>query len=416
MSWTRWSRRVIRPRIPRGRRGLLSAGGALAVVAAVAAVLVSVLGGAGGPAPHRSPGNADGLPHTRVRMSAGACGQDWTQGHSGSQVFDVYNASGGPAEVDLVDPGSGAVYGEVEGLAPGTSRPLQVTLGGGSYAFKCLPDDADAFTGPTVRITGHAAAGPAAVPVTQHDLIPSTLAYQQWIGDRMGELADKVGALRDAIDGGDLDAARTAWLPAHLVYERMGAAYGTFGDADKAINGTTAGLAQGTSDPRFIGFHRIEYGLWHGQSADQLRGPADQLAKDVDQLRAGWPQARMDPAQLGLRAHEILENTVQFELTGRTDYGSGSNLATARANLDGTRTVLGYLRPLLTGSRFPGLPRLDSALDRVQRTLDGFDTGGHWTPLGGLSRPQREKADADVGAAVEQLASVAAVCDVRRTS
>ncbi|MDF3292509.1 EfeM/EfeO family lipoprotein [Streptomyces silvisoli] len=407
---------MIRPRIPRGRRGLLSAGGALVAVAVVVAVLVSAMDGTGRPAARQSAAYPDGLPHTRVTMSAGDCGQGWTDGHGGDQVFDVHNASSGPAEVDLVDPGTGAVYGEVEGLAPGTTRPLQVTLGGGSYAFKCLPDDADAVTGPTVRIAGHAAAGPAAVPVSQHDLIPPTIAYQQWIGGQMGQLADRVGALKDAVDSGDLDAARAAWLPAHLVYERMGAAYGTFGDADKAINGTTAGLPRGSSDPRFTGFHRIEYGLWHGQSAEQLRLPADQLGKDVDQLRSGWSQARMDPAQLGLRAHEILENTVQFELTGRTDYGSGSNLATARANLDGTRTALGYLRPLLTAARLPQLPRVDAALDRMQRTLDGFETDGHWTALNALSRTQRERVDADAGAAVEQLAAVAAVCDVRRTS
>lgn len=385
-------------------------------VAVAVAVLVSAVGGTGRTAVRRSATYPDGLPHTRVTVSAGGCGQGWTSGRAGDQVFDVHNASSGPAEVDLVDPGTGAVYGEVEGLAPDTTRPLQVTLGGGSYAFKCLPDDADALTGPTVRIAGPAQAGPAAVPVTQHDLIPPTIAYQQWIGGQMGQLADKVGALRDAIDSGDFDAARAAWLPAHLVYERMGAAYGTFGDADKAINGTTAGLPQGTSDPRFTGFHRIEYGLWHGQSGDQLRGPADQLAKDVDQLRSTWPQARMDPAQLGLRAHEILENTEQFELTGRTDYGSGSNLATARANLDGTTTALGYLRPLLTTARLPQLPRVDAALDRVRHTLDGFGSDGHWSALNALSRAQREQVNADVGAAVEQLAAVAAVCDVRRTS
>src|SRR5207249_1929316 len=134
--------------------------------------------------------------------------------------------------------------GEVEGLAPGTERPIRVTLGAGSYAFKCLPDDADAVTGPIVHITGgKVRSGPAAVPVTQQQLIPPTLAYQKWIGARTVELADKTDVLRDAIDRGDLSAARAAWLPAHLVYERMGAAYGTFGDADSAINGTTAGLS-----------------------------------------------------------------------------------------------------------------------------------------------------------------------------
>jgi iron uptake system component EfeO len=231
----------------------------------------------------------------------------------------------------------------------------------------------------------------------------------------MGSLAGAARKLDTAIRSGDPERARKAWLTAHLVYERLGAAYGTFGDADAAINGTTAGLAGGVHDRDFTGFHRIEYGLWHGESATALRPFADRLVKDVLTLRTTWQQARMDPLDLGLRAHEILENTVQFELTGRTDYGSGSNLATARANLDGTRVVLSRLRPVLTG-RYPGLKELDAALDRTGAVLDRQEHGGHWVPPARLSRTEREKVNAAVSGLVERLADIAALCDVRRSS
>ncbi|WP_151483788.1 EfeM/EfeO family lipoprotein [Streptomyces albicerus] len=402
------------PRSAARRRTLLLAGGALvAAVAVTAGVLAAGGSGTGG----RASAAADGLRHTTVEVATSGCGRGWSDPEPGRQVFDLSNTSSTAAEVYLTDAKTGAVYGEVEGLAPGTVRPMPVTLGNGAYAFKCLPDDADAVTGPTVRITGGGTvkSGPAAVPVSQQDLIPPTLAYQKWIQSRTVELARKTDVLRDAVDRGDLAAARAAWLPAHLVYERMGAAYGTFGDADAEINGTTAGLSGGVHDKDFAGFHRVEYGLWHGAPARSLRGPADRLAEAVHALRDSWPTQRMDPADVGLRAHEILENTVQFELTGRTDYGSGTNLATARANLDGTRVLLGYLRPLLT-TRDTGLTGLDSQMDRAQHTLDGFDHDGRWTPLAELTRAQREKVNADLGELVERLADVAALTDVRRTA
>ncbi|QHC23990.1 EfeM/EfeO family lipoprotein [Streptomyces sp. GS7] len=357
---------------------------------------------------------ADGLVHTSIEISPSGCGHGWRHPRPGTQVFDLHNTSSNAAEVYLKAVGTGAVYGEVEGIGPGTTRQLRVRLGQGSYAFMCLPDDADAVTGPTVRITGGGRGGPAAAPITQHDLIDPSIDYQKWVGGGLDDLVRQTGALRDAVTRGDLAAARDAWLPAHLTYERLGAAYGAFGDADKKINGTTAGLAGGVRDPEFTGFHRVEYGLWHGESADALRAPAGALADAVTALRDDWAQARMDPAALGLRAHEILENTVQFELTGRTDYGSGSNLATARANLDGTRAVLARLRPLLT-TRFPELPQLDQQLDRTQRLLDGFRADGRWTPLGELDRGRREQANAVLGDLVERLASVATLCDPRRT-
>ncbi|WP_239074533.1 EfeM/EfeO family lipoprotein [Streptomyces sp. SID10853] len=372
--------------------------------------------GSGAPAGHPAAAVSDGLRHTAVEVSPGSCGRGWTRPHPGTQVFDLTNTSTGPAEVDLTDPRTGAVYAETEGLAPGTTRQMRVVLGGGSYAFSCLPDDAEAVHGPTVRIAGSVrGSGPHAVPVTEHDLVPPTLAYQKWIGARAAELARKTAVLRRAVDRGDLAAARAAWLPAHLVYERMGAAYGTFGDADTAINGTGAGLPGGPHDPGFQGFHRVEYGLWHGESAAALRGPADRLDTAVRALRDGWPQQRMDPADLGLRAHEVLENTLQSELTGRTDRGSGTSLATAHANLDGTRELLSVLRPLLT-TRDPELPRLDSWLDRTRRTLDGSRHDGRWTPVDRLKTADRERLDADVSQATELLSRVAALCDLRRTA
>lgn len=396
------------PGLTSRRVRLWAMGGLLLTLVLVTSLLVTMLGGA-----RRARAATDGRPHTTVEVSPSGCGRGWSRGAAGLQVFDLHNTSSGPAEVYLEDARSRAVYGELEGLAPGTTRQLTVRLGKGSYTFTCLPDDADAVTGPTVRITA-GASGPAAAPVTEHDLIPLAIDYQKWVAGGLDDVVRLTGRLRDAIDRGDLDGARTAWLPAHLAYERLGAAYDAFGDADGRIDATDAGLAGGVHDPSFTGFHRIEYGLWHHQSAGALRAPAAALATAVRGLRDDWAQARMDPAQLGLRAHEILENTVQFELTGRTDYGSGSNLATARANLDGTRAVLSRLRPLLT-TRYADLPALERELDGAQRTLDGFHHHGRWTALDQLDRTQREHVDAVLGDLVERLASVATLCDPRRT-
>ncbi|MEU6341972.1 EfeM/EfeO family lipoprotein [Streptomyces sp. NPDC046977] len=391
------------PRSPR----LWGATGIVVVLAVFAAVVLWQ------DSPPAARAAAAGPPHTTVQVSRGACGTGWDDARPGLQVFDLHNSSDVATEVYLEDAASKAVYGEVEDIGPGTTRSLTADIGKGAYAFQCVPDDGDAITGPTVRITS-GQGGPAAAPVSRQDLIPPSIAYQKWVAGGLDRVVRLTGDLRDAVDRGDLAGARKAWLPAHLEYERLGAAYDAFGDADGQINGTDAGLPGGVADPSFTGFHRIEYGLWHGRSAGSLRAPATALVAAVTALRDSWSQARMDPAQLGLRAHEILENTVQFELTGRTDYGSGSNLATARANLDGTREVLSRLRPLLA-TRYQELPQLDHELDAAQDTLDGLAPDGEWIPLTRLTRAQREKVDAALDELVERLASVATLCEPRRT-
>jgi len=54
---------------------------------------------------------------------------------------------------------------------------------------------------------------------------------------------------------------------------------------------------------------------------------AAQLTKDVNALLAWWPTQQIPLSDVGLRTHEILENALQFQLSGNDDYGSGTTLA-----------------------------------------------------------------------------------------
>ncbi len=346
-----------------------------------------------------------------IQVSVSHCGAGWSHPRAGQQVLQLRNTGNAPAEVFLVETVSGEVYGELENIAPGTVRAMPVDLGGGTYAMRCSVNDADPITGPVAKIAGPAKAGTGLLPVTDADLYAPVKAYEKYISGRLLILAERTEALRSAVDSGDLGAARTAWLPAHLEYERLGAAYGAFGDFDAKINGTPAGLPKGVADPGFTGFHRVEYGLWHGESAASLRTPADRLAADVKALQADFPKEQVDPLDLGLRAHEILEGTLRFELSGQTDEGSGSSLATASANIAGTRAVLDTLRPLLT-TRFPGLADTEARLD----ALDALFKAHQGTPIARLAQADREKIDAAAGDVLERLAKVAAICAPRRTS
>ncbi|GLY34479.1 iron transporter [Amycolatopsis sp. NBRC 101858] len=352
-----------------------------------------------------------------IAVSRSACGTGWSDPKPGPQTFRLHNTGSVTAEVDLIDPATGVIYGEVEGLGAATTRPLQVNLGNGSYAFRCLPEDAGAIVGPAVQVSGGAErTGPGVAPVTHNDLLGPLKAYQQHVTTGLGELVANTGALKNAIHGGDRSVSEAAWLTAHLTYERLGAAYDAFGDSDGALNGTADGLPNGTSDEGFTGFHRLEQGLWHNEDLGALGAVADRLDTDARALQASFADSQVDGNDLGLRAHEIMENTLQFELTGRTDYGSATNLATARANLDGTRAVLDVLRPLLA-PRYPDLSKVDSWLTRTQTTLDAAHRpDGTWTPLAQLPLKERQKLNADVSELTELLAPIAAIAEPRRVS
>lgn len=361
--------------------------------------------------------SADNTADTVITVSRSACGRGWTDPKPGTQTFRLRNTGVATAEVDLIDPATGAVYGEVEGIAPGTSPALRVRLGDGGYAFRCLVEDTEAIVGPSVRVTGgHGTSGPAIVPVTTNDLLAPIRKYRDHVVDGLTTLAASTATLRAAVHSGNRTSSDAAWLVAHLGYERLGAAYGAFGDSDGAINGTADGLPRGTADPGFTGFHRLEYGLWHGQPVATLAAVADRLDADVRGLLASFPPEQIDPNDMGLRAHEIVENTLQLELTGHTDYGSGTNIATALANLDGSRAVLSVLRPLLV-PRVPNLSDVDIWLDRTEQVLRTARLpDGSWTPVSRLDHVERQRIDGTVSELTELLAPIAAIAAPRRVA
>jgi iron uptake system EfeUOB component EfeO/EfeM len=348
-----------------------------------------------------------------ITVSTGACGTGWVHPFAGLQTLQLRNESTAAAEVDLIDPANGAVYAEVEALGPGTTAPMQVDVGSGSYAFRCLIEDVDPLTGPVVKVIGHVRGASAILPITSADLLPAASQYHAYVTAGLQVLAGQARTLAADVKSGNLAAARAAWLPAHLTYERLGAAYGTFGDYDTEIDGRPDGLPGGLSDPHFTGFYRLEYGLWHGQSASELTPVATQLDAAAAALSAAFKNMEIDLLDIGLRTHEILENALEFQLTGHDDYGSGTTLATTVANITGTRELLQVLHPLLA-VRDQGLPSAYFWLSRLQSLLEAQQSGGHWTPVSALSTSARQQIDAAAGQALTELAPIAVITEPRR--
>ena len=351
-----------------------------------------------------------------VAVSETECGKGFTAPDTGRQTFQMHNTGDKTAEVYLIDPASNAVYGEVEGLAPGTTRDLVATVAGGSYAWRCVPTGAKAVTSATVHVSGGGGAVKAVVPVSENDLAAPLKAYKVYVDQGLATLETQTRQLSTDIAGNHLAKARADWLTAHRTYSSLGAAYGTFEDFDQKINGRADGLAGGVGNKDFAGFHRIEYGLWHGQSAGELKVPAQQLAAAVVGLRKAFPTQDFDPGDLPLRAHEILENALQFELTGDTDEGSGTNLATVDSNLAGTRELLTVLKPLLTEESPKLLTGVDADIARLQKLLDSAHRGDSWTPVEQLDRATRAQLNGATGQLLEDLAPVPDLLEIRKSA
>ena len=348
-----------------------------------------------------------------ISLNSASCGGTWTLAKPGWHTFELYNANDVGGEVDLIDPKTSGIYAEVDQFGPGTTQTMSLDVGSGRYAFRCLFDDADPMTGPIVTVPGHVRGFTATVPVTFNDLVGPAKEYQTYVAAGLKTLVGQTEALASDVQQGDLTAARRDWLSGHLTYETLGAAYDAFGNFDDEIDGRADAL--GVTNPQWTGFYRLEYGLWHGQPAGELAPYASKLAADVRSLLAAWPTMEIPLIDVGLRTHEILENALEFQLTGHDDYGSGTTLATTLANIQGTRELLSLLHPLLV-TRYPGLPGVYTWLDRLQALLEAqHQPDGTWTAVSQLSLSARQDIDAACSQALQELAPIASIAEPRNT-
>jgi iron uptake system EfeUOB component EfeO/EfeM len=251
-------------------------------------------------------------------------------------------------------------------------------------------------------------------PVQPGDLAQPIARYRRHVRSELAAMLAELDHLRAAESSGDRPAAQHAWLAADARYESTGAAYGAFGDLDAAINGRPAGLPGGMRSADFTGLHRVERILWTSARVGAALGPTRRLGADVRRLRRRVHRMAIEPLEYALRAHEVLEDTLHLQLSGRASPWSGGALVALRANLRGTRVVLATVRGLI-------VRRDPAAWVRVEHRLHSLTTalaeipGRHGTMprWDRLPRAARERIAGKTAAAAEALAYVPELLDPR---
>jgi high-affinity iron transporter len=344
----------------------------------------------------------------QITVTASGCATDWTGAPSGRTTINVMNQSSHGGEIYLTKATDGAVIGEIEGLGPGTRRSITVDLTPGQYTWRCLvPGELDQVS-PAAAVNGaggQSAAVATVPPVTEKDLEGATNGYTAYIADKLVTLAAQTDALRTKIGAGDLEGAKAAWLPAQLTWERIGAAYGSFGDFGTAIAGLPQGLPGGTADEGFTGLHRVEFGLWHGQSGAQLAPFATKLHDDVVALQQKLPELPTDVGDLPRRSHEILEDALRRHLMGVSDQGAGAAYAETAADIEATNAALGLLAGVLNSRRPDLLPTAKAQLVDLATVLRDKRSDG---PLA-----DRQLVNSRISTVLETLSVVPTLLEVR---
>jgi iron uptake system EfeUOB component EfeO/EfeM len=259
--------------------------------------------------------------------------------------------------------------------------------------------------------------GPDQPPVSGTSFRRPVTEYLAYSVRQLTLMEQELGPLDAALQSRDRSAAETQWKVVWSRYLRLGGVYleGPVSALNDAIDGGAGGLQGGTSNPRFVGLHRIEFGLWSGQAPQSLLPYARGLATNVAKLKALLPHTTIDPLDFATRTHEILEDAIRDLLSGADVPWSKEGVVGTAAGLAATRELVSTLLPLLhepaaMAADPPANPRspavVDADLDVLRNVLDSLsrDHGGQLPTNAQLTQDQSERLNAAVSQAVYALA------------
>jgi high-affinity iron transporter len=341
-----------------------------------------------------------------ILVTEHSCAPGWTAPKAGRVVFRIANRTGDSGMIYLFNPYFGVTVVQVS-LAPNAAEDLAVRLKAGRYKWSCILRGRPTVISAVQAVLEAPVLGPAGpmymMPVYSSQMAPAIAAYRAYVTSKLALEASQVQQLGTAIAAGQMTAARAAWLTAHLTWHRIGGAYDAFGDLGLAIDGTAARLQTGMSSPQFTGFHKVELDLWQNNDLAAAATDTAVLLGDVNELAGMFPHEAIPATELPLRTHEILEDALRDELSGSDDYGSGTDMASVEADVDGTRELLSLLAPVLD-PRAPDLEATAGAeLTQLDTALAATQVNGQWVAVTQVPLAAREQVDGDIGAALETL-------------
>lgn len=281
---------------------------------------------------------------------------------SGTVVFEVANAGERTTEFYVLADDGLRIVGEVENIAPGSSRTLTVQLQPGNYFTTCKPGMIGAGVGQAEFSVSGEQVQLEGAEAEQHEA--AIASYKAYVRDQVSQLQPLVKEFVDAYVSGDDARARELFATARVPYERIEPTAEAFGDLDPKIDYREVDARE--EGLEWTGFHRIEKDLWPPAPGDKNSDDSDalagwqpstpeqraefgkQLIADVDRLAelVNSDDFELTLPDISNGAISLLDEVATGKITGEEDWWSHTDLSDFQANVQGAEVAFGIVRDI----------------------------------------------------------------------
>ncbi|MER6027904.1 iron uptake system protein EfeO [Streptomyces sp. NPDC001851] len=322
---------------------------------------------------------------------------------AGHVTLKIQNKGSQATEVEILFPDD-RIVSEKENIGPGTEYTLTAEVKAGSYEIACRPGMKGRGVRQKLDVTG------GGTDARRNPGLDKAVAdYRQYAQDQADATVPLAETFAKAIKAGDLDAAKKAYAPSRLGWERTEPVAESFGDIDPKTDTRADGLEKGQ---KWTGWHRLEKALWTDRKigADE-KTLADQLVSDLKDWQKRVGTAQITPTSMANGAKELLDEVATGKVTGEEDRYSHTDLADFKGNVEGAQKAYELLKPV-AAKNDPALAKeldkqftaLNGVLDQYRSDKDSYD----FVSYDKVTKEQRKELSDAVNALAEPLSKLAA--------
>ncbi|MFE0603165.1 iron uptake system protein EfeO [Streptomyces sp. NPDC058892] len=374
----------------------------LTVAAASVAAALTVATGCS----QKSTGGDDAI---RVAASDSACEVSKTEFPAGKVQIDVENKGSKVTEVYVLFPDARIVT-ERENIGPGTKASITAEIKAGDYEIVCKPGMKGDGIAQKVKATG---AQGAAEEKRSPEADAAVTAYRAYVVAQAEETLPKAQAFVDAVKAGDVEAAKKAYAPSRIGWERTEPVAESFGDIDPKVDVREDGLEAGQDPAKdWTGWHRLEKSLWaENKIDDNDKKLADTLIADLNEWRKKVGEAEITPTSIANGAKELLDEVATGKVTGEEERYSHTDLVDFKANVEGAQKAYELLKPIAEKNDPELSKQLDTQFAALNTLLDKYradQTSYEFTSYDKVGEAERKELSDGVNALAEPLSKLAA--------
>ncbi|KAB0678818.1 iron uptake system protein EfeO [Aureimonas leprariae] len=258
----------------------------------------------------------------------------------------------------------------------------------------------------SVALAAVLAPGLAMANVSPLDVVQPVAEYKIYVSEKLQQLVADTKTFTEAVKAGDTEKAKSLFGSTRMSYESVEPIAELFSDLDASIDSRADDHEQAEKDPGFIGFHKIEHGLFAENSTKGLEPVADKLMADVTDLEKRISDLALPPEKVVGGAAALMEEVAATKISGEEDRYSGTDLWDFKANTDGSKKIFDLVRPLIEKDDAAFVEKVDTSFNTVDTTLAKYKAGEGYEHYSKLTDEDRKVLAANVNTLAEDLSTL----------